>query len=319
MFRIARRARIPAVAMVCAACGDIVHPDPHSVSEDRMIVVAVLDPTAVRHAITASPVEDFGPRLSGAIATMHHRTSPAGSASWSPVATARAVGDEIGDEEERLCQAAWLAHHLERRRDEAVCMILDAALAPGETYRVEVSADGRRTAVGTTRTVGDFQVEQATLSTMNASPFLSFSWTPSPGAHRYLAGLRRWQTRCIGCSEAWFADLDSTSYAGPVPQEFVDSAGPIPAVAVAALDRHYHAFLTSGYGSELTAVPPVMNVEGGLGVVGSAIVRTLPAVVGTGVFSGIAAARERAWRRPYQRSRGAVTNPRADESAGGIP
>jgi hypothetical protein len=259
------------------ACGDIVHPDPQGGLDDRIILTAILDPTARRHAVAASPAEDQGPGLTQVLFTMHLRTTSSGQPGWTRLVSAKPVGGTLNDEEERLCATAVNIYHLET--SGSVCAILDAELVPGETYRVEVSAEGRPTAGGTTRAVGDFQVQRAMLSRDNGSPVLAATWSASAYAHRYLAGLRRWETTCFNCSEAWFVDLDSTQYTGPVPQEKVDSAGSTPAVTVAALDRHLHAFVTSGHGWDLFAVSPVMNIDNGLGVVGTAIVRTVPIVL----------------------------------------
>ena len=277
MLRMKKALTLGVGVQAFVGCGDIVHPDPQVGLDDRIILTAILDPTARRHAVAASPAEDQGLGLAGVVFTMYLRTADSGQPGWTRLVSVRPLGGRLVDEDERLCATAVNVYHLET--SESVCAILDAALVPGETYRVEVSAEGRPTASGNTRAVGDFHVQHAMLSWDDGSPVLASSWTPSSYAHRYLTGLRRWETTCINCSEAWFVDVDSTNYTGPVPQEKVDSAGPSPAVTVAAMDRHLHAFLTSGHGWDLFAVSPVMNIDNGLGVVGTVITRTVPIIL----------------------------------------
>ena len=273
-------AAFAASVFLTAACGDIVHPEPRVDLNDQLWIFALLNPDSARHTVVIAPIEGLGPAVPSVGVTIHKRVSGSFGPSWIMVSrdsasadSARMYGRPSGNPASPCAIARSGA-----TTAEVFCLAPEAALEAGATYRVEAWVPGRPSAIGTTRAVGGFEIVRAVLSDRGESPYLSAKWTESLATDHYLMGIRRWVTDCIGCSNAWFADLDSTSFAGPVPREAIDSAGPVPTLDVAAMDEHLHAFLTTGHGGLLFSVPPVQNVEGGFGVVGSARFRSLPIV-----------------------------------------
>ena len=153
---------------------------------------------------------------------------------------------------------------------DKVCMTPEAALEPGAVYRVEARALDRDTASGVTRVVGAFEVEDAVLSGADNSAVLSASWTPSLAVHRYIVSFR---SDCYGSGQGcdpWHADVDTAAVSIGVPEYAIGKALTNPmTLDVVAFDEHLHAFLTTGHDGIAFDVPPVQNVEGGFGVVGS--------------------------------------------------
>lgn len=261
------------------SCGDPVAPDdvPPALN-DRMIVAAVLDPDSARQVIEVAAADHYArPYLSDLRATIHRRELASGGSTWTLVAQwdsahAAAVGVSLTDIKQ--CQRLhddWASRQLSLTRVESrYCLTPEARLDPGATYRVEVTADGRLPASGETTVVGDFAVEVAALSGTRGSYALSASWTPSTAAYRYFMAVRRRSAFCPNCVHTWYADVEEARYSGSVPDLAVDSAGPDPQLDVVALDRHLHAFLTTGHRGLLNSSHPVQNVRNGFGVVGSA-------------------------------------------------
>ena len=155
-------------------------------------------------------------------------------------------------------------------RDQ-VCMTPEADLEPGGVYRVEARAGDRETASGVTRVVGSFEIDNAVLRGADDSAELSAAWTPSLAAHRYIVSLRKETSGgCGTCADGWHADVDTTTITIAVPEDAIDNAFQDPMMLdVMALDVHLHAFLTTGHSGLAFSVPPVQNVVGGFGVVGS--------------------------------------------------
>lgn len=116
--------------------------------------------------------------------------------------------------------------------------------------------------------MGGFNVQEAVLSGTDDAAVLKASWTVSRAAHRYIASLRQ---PCRGsCFDAWYADVDTAGINTDVPEDAIRAAFKSPLMLdVAALDEHLHAFITTGHVGNTFSVPPVQNVEGGFGVVGS--------------------------------------------------
>lgn len=69
--------------------------------------------------------------------------------------------------------------------------------------------------------------------------------------------------------------MDDTSVTTPVPDDAIRNAVEPPTLDVAAFDRHLYSFITSGNGDTSFSVPPIQNVVGGFGVVGSVRWRSL--------------------------------------------
>ncbi len=253
-----------AIATGVAACSDVVHPTPpDEILSDRLFVYAALDPDEVHQWIAVAPVDARYPPV--VTVAIYRKTSSQAGSGWTLVASDSSAGPKDHDHNPDCVSNLFSGAH---------CLVPHASLAPGAVYMVEATADGFPSARGATRIPGDFQVESATLSRNGGTHVISAEWTASDHVHRYLFAARRHWIECVNCFRAWNVDVDSTSFTGPLPQVAVDSLGPDPTVEVMAADEHLHAFVTSGLGDQLLSIPPVMNVEGGFGVVGSARYRT---------------------------------------------
>lgn len=151
------------------------------------------------------------------------------------------------------------------------CLVLTAALDDGANYRVEVSGDDRATASGVTAAVGAFQVKTAVLSRSSDQNTLSATWTVSLAAHRYAASLRPHSEEGVFSlgGAGWYVEANDTSVATPVPDDAIEAAVQPLTLDVAAFDEHLYSFVTSGNGDTSFSVPPIQNVVGGFGIVGS--------------------------------------------------
>ncbi len=256
-----------AVVAVClGACGELAAPRrPTDPLSDQLIVYALLLPDTSRHHVLVAAADGVArPDLSGVELTIHQRVEGASAPEWASVGH----WQDPYQEDCELMTVVPLFVNLSDRG--AYCFKPEARLQAGASYRVEVTADGRSPARGETQVVGDFEVVRAAL----ASRSLSAEWTASAAAHRYFMGIRRlFDPTCLTCERAWYADIDGTQYDGSVPRSSVDAAGPNAVLEVVAVERHLHAFLTTGHEGALHDVHPVQNVTGGFGVVGSLLSR----------------------------------------------
>lgn len=264
-----------AATAACDAPGPV-SPPPLS---DQLFLFAFLNADSARQSIEVSAVDHFNrPSLSGVTVKIFRQQLDSGSR-WALVsewdsARAAAAGGSLTDLEQCWPRSGeWpqvfappMAHSV---AGGLYCMTPELRLEPGATYRVEAVADGRSPARGETTIPGDFAIERAVLSRDAGSHVLSAGWTRSVAAHRYMVAIRKRYDFCVNCFSGWSTDLDSTSFAGAVPRMAVDSAGAVPMLDIAAVDRHLHAYLTTGHAGGLHAVHPIQNVRGGLGVVGA--------------------------------------------------
>lgn len=258
-----------ALTVAMAACGDVVRPSlPEEELSDQLFLFAALDADSTRHWIEVSPVDSRDEHLPGVSVAIYKLSAAAG---WEVVAvTDSARRQGIGTPTDELGHCFPLLYNNPGTR----CLAPEVALEPGATYKVEAKTDHHVAAWGTTTVPGDFGIEAAALDSTAGAPEIAVDWTFSMAAHRYMLGLRRRTSVCSNCSRAWVVDLDSTHFAGPIPQIVLDSAGPSPTIDVMAIDRHAHAFFTSGHGDQMLTVHPVQNVEGGFGLVGSLRIRS---------------------------------------------
>lgn len=285
-----RLAGLGALPALLWACGELPS-QPTGLRSDQLMLYALLNPDSARHRVDVAPVDaNTTLRLTGVKATIH-RQNPATRgwtlvAEWDSARAAAAGGPFYGKE----CLAfvpEWpvsLGPRLASSYHQAgtYCMRPEAVLEPGATYRVAVEAVGRTRAVGETRVVGGFKVERAIMSSTAKSHSLEATWSESKAAHLYFVGLRRRFGNCSNCDQAWYAEVEGTSFEGKVPQRAVDIAGEVPMLDMLAVDRHFHAYLTTGDGGNLHEVHPVQNVVGGYGVVGSYLHRSREIKIGAG-------------------------------------
>ncbi len=249
-------------ATVIAACGDVAHPEFPRYLDDRLIVFAVLSPDSTAHPMLVWPV-DYSDPLTGTVARVYR----ASDGVWTLVAeTTEAVDvSRCGPRYGGLVIGV------------AQCLVPAAVLDDGASYRVEVSADDRATAWGVTAAVGAFHVETAVLLRNSDQDSLSSTWTPSLATHRYMASLRPRSERGVFSrgGEGWYIEVDDTSMTTPVPDDAIEAAVQPLTLDVAAFDEHLYSFITSGNGDTSFSVPPIQNVVGGFGIVGSVRYRSL--------------------------------------------
>lgn len=162
------------------------------------------------------------------------------------------------------------------------CLVFDFVPQMGATYRVTVSAEGRPTATAVTTIPGDFSVVTATATgDPPGTKRFDASWSRSRGAYRYLVALRAadppFQTS-VPDRKGWFAVTTDTSLStvvsGKAAEELVGGGGPWY-VDVYAVDKALYEYLTTGTDAALYPVPPLQNVKGGYGAVGSWVRRSM--------------------------------------------
>ncbi len=256
------RALVPVTAALLSACG-LYYPE---VLDDRLILLAALNPDSAEHRVLVWPVSRVAePPL--ASARLYRGTPNAGGLHWTLVATASEHG--------RQCRAQrYYSSYPENHR--SFCLVPGARLDPGAAYMVEALAEGYRTARGHTLAVGDFEVKSAVLTRTGGSAKLEASWTGSVAAHRYFVALRRLHPPYLENPKGWYTEVDGTSATVSVPDYAIDKAIDPLTLDVAALSEELHAYLTSGTAGSSFSVPPVQNIENGFGFVGAMRVRSLP-------------------------------------------
>ena len=278
-----RLASLGFLATVLGACEEL--PLQPTGLSDQLILHAVLNADSVRHVVDVAPVDGYTTRVLANVTVRIHRRDPSSKAwhlvtEWDSTKAVAAGTTFTGKNCGVLFGSEWPGELGTGPVSTIVqgqgwyCMRPEAVLEPGATYRVEATADGRVRAFGETRVVGGFEIERAALSSKDGSHSLAAAWSQSTAAHRYLMGVRRRWEDCSTCGRAWYAEVEGTRFQGHVPQIAVDSAGAVPMLEVLAVDRHFHAFLTTGDGGNLHDVHPVQNVVGGYGVVGSYLHRS---------------------------------------------
>jgi hypothetical protein len=256
---------LAAIAVVTPGCGRVVDPEFPLQLDDRLILFAALNPDSAGHPVLVWPVNDAD-TLQGTEIKMYRAGDGTSGFDWDLVAeTGQLVGDEV-------CSRVYGNVH----KGSWQCLVPTVILDDSVSYRVEVSAQDRATAWGVAVAVGAFEVDTALLSRSGAESTLSASWTASLAAHRYIVSLRRyWGGNVFHGVEGWYVEVADTSITTLVPDDAIRNAIRPLTLDVAAFDEHLHAFITSGNGGSAFSVPPVQNVVGGFGVVGSVRYRSL--------------------------------------------
>jgi len=251
-------------ATIAAEACEIVDPDVPPGLDDRLILVAALNPDSTRHPVMVWPAQ-LSDTVRGALARIYRADGSSGSG-WTLV-------DETHDIEDFDICRRWYGYV---RGPKGQCLVPVAKLEDGVTYRVEVLAEEKHAAWGATKAVGDFAIDVAELSGGEVDS-LSAEWTRSAAAHRYMVSLRLLQSGNVVASyaEGWYIAVDGTSVTTPVPEEAIEDAITPITLDVAAMEVHLYSFITSGNAGSAFSVPPIQNVSGGFGVVGSVRFRSL--------------------------------------------
>lgn len=252
-------------ALLAAACDDpsqALHPE----QVQRQGIFMILDPDHTVQVAVAKPV-GIGGQLFGLKSQL---AGPGVSLSWTP-SSPKMPGDCV-ERYGLLIQGG---------NEEPYCMKFAFRPAFGATYRLDSSAEGYPSVTAQTTVPGDFSITSAAGSGNPAgSSGLQASWTPSAGAYRYVVSLRpatpsdcaRWAT-CLG----WHTVVEGTTLSTTVPADALQEAGTGPwELDVYAMDKAVYEFLFTGTQGELFSVPPVENVKGGHGAVGSWVRRSRP-------------------------------------------
>ena len=273
MRRIVPRALLAVAAAGSGACLEPIRIAEPPVLDDRVIVFAALDPDLTIHPLLVLPAE--GRRhLTETVARLYRADEGSQGVAWTLVDTTAQIRnsrDSVG-----VCGRRYSLD------GSPQCLALEAVLEPGSTYRVEVSSEGRATARGEARVVGPFAVESAVLSETGESSMLTASWTPSQLADTYLVSVRRYNVRMIGGEQGWFTNVAATSITTEVPEGAIAKALQPLTLDVVAVDPHLWAYMNTGTGGEGYSIPPVQNVDGGFGVVGSYTFRSRAIATGGG-------------------------------------
>jgi hypothetical protein len=151
------------------------------------------------------------------------------------------------------------------------CIVFEVFAEPGRTYDLVVSARDRPTARARTTVPGAFAITSIELDgEPPGSDRFDVRWNPSPHAYGYFVFLRSATVDCPdarGCPDGWLETTRDTTVSGAIPASLLD--GGAGTLVVLALDRSLYQYLTTGTGGHFFSVPPVQNVEGGYGALGS--------------------------------------------------
>lgn len=265
-----RGTRLGAVAavLVFGGCDDptLLRPAPETV--DALVITSVLDPDSSTQALVAEPIvgtfggwfrievrDETGALVAtethDSVSTIPDSDSEEFSNDWLPCV--RRFGDILSG--------------------RPACYIFDFRPEYGARYRIRVSAEGFPAAEAETHVPGEFELlEVETSGHPPGTKGLYARWSRSEGAYRYIVAVRSQNVVCYsthGCLKGWYQATDATEIRAEVPATDLEAGTGPWYVDVYALDRALYEYLTTGSGGELFAVPPLENVEGGYGVVGS--------------------------------------------------
>lgn len=158
------------------------------------------------------------------------------------------------------------------------CVVFEVAAEHGAAYELLASADNHNPITASAVVPGAFEItEHVAQGGPPGTGGLTAEWTPSPGAYRYLVAVRAARTPgCFPDCDGWMAITSEPRFSGVVSSEALTPGQGPWFLDVYALDRPLHDYLVSGTPGDLFSVPPASNVQGGHGVVGAWVRRTVP-------------------------------------------
>ena len=256
-------------AVLAATC-EITEPEVPLGLDDRLVLVAALNPDSTRHPVMVWPAQTLD-TVKGTVVRVYRAKAGSSGSEWT------LIGETDHIEEKWTPCARRYGNII----NNSQCLVPTATLEDGLTYKVEVFAEEKDTAWGTTVAVGDFEINSAELFGDEADT-LEAEWTKSVTAHRYMVSLRELRSGNVFSPyvDGWYVAVDGTSVTTPVPEETIEKAITPLTLDVAAMEVHLYSFITSGNGGSVFSVPPVQNVVGGFGVVGSVRYRSLAVKAG---------------------------------------
>ena len=264
MHPILPRIFLSAIAVATTAC-EITEPEVPLDLDSRLVLVAALNPDSTRHPVIVWPAQTLD-TVKGTVVRVYREQVGSSGPRWT------LVGETDHIEEDWTSCARRYGNPI----NDTQCLVPTATLEDGVTYRVEVFAQDKDTAWGATTAVGDFEVKSAELFGEGADT-LNAEWTEAVAAHRYMASLRELRAGNVirRYVDGWYVAVDGTSVTTPVPEETIKKAVTPLTLDVAAMEVHLYSFITAGNGGSAFSVPPIQNIVGGFGVVGSVRYRSL--------------------------------------------
>ncbi|MDE2763377.1 MAG: hypothetical protein OXQ94_15030 [Gemmatimonadota bacterium] len=264
MHPILPRIFLIAIAAATTTC-EITEPEVPLDLDSRLVLVAALNPDSTRHPVVVWPAQTLD-TVKGTVVRIYREKAGPSEREWT------LVGETDQIEEDWTACARRYGNPI----NDTQCLVPTATLEDGVTYRVEVFAEEKDTAWGATTAVGGFEVKSAELFGEGADT-LNAEWTEAVAAHRYMVSLRELRAGNVfrPYVDGWYVAVDGTSVTTPVPEDTIEKAVTPLTLDVAAMEVHLYSFITSGNGGSAFSVPPIQNIVGGFGVVGSVRYRSM--------------------------------------------
>lgn len=250
---------IPALILILLGCGDPLTVRDVSTVDRSIRVFMVLDADSTRQALL---LESLDP--GGTFEDLRAELHTAGGA------TVVGQNNPPGVDYHLPCSQRY---GVIGTNAASACVVFETAVEPGRLYELVVSARQRPPARAQTTVPDAFAIVALSLAGQPpGTDGVDAHWNTSPHAHGYFAFLRAQSTDCEdvrGCPGGWSVSTTDTVVSGSIPEKALeDGSGPWT-FEVIALDRGLYQYLTSGTGNDLFSVPPIENVDGGHGVLGS--------------------------------------------------
>lgn len=237
---------------------------PAEQSAQRMQLFMVLDPDRSTQVVLVEPVDAAEPL--GDVAASIYRLDAGDTVLVAHAETSASLApctDRYGS------LGGW----------DFACAVFDASIQPEARYLVRVTSAGRPTATATAIVPGDFEIVYAEASGQPpGTGGLTVEWSASAHARGYFVSVRPSTephcARTATCPDGWFVSTVLNEIQTTIPRDLLPNHPGRWILEVHALDPLLLDHLTSGSGGSLYPVPPVQNVDGGFGAVGSWVSRS---------------------------------------------